>query len=164
MISVINKTLSKVKTETNIQQLNADRALFRKHVPFGMRSYIASYLIRQMVSRDGRYSFEKRHSGSKMSFDASVSTTLFFNIGKIRRVFYRDIILLILKNTEAKREDIGEIKIYDNYSFVQVSSAVADTIINKLTNLNYRGRILSVSVANERTDRSSIPQVTEELD
>ena len=44
MTLFISQTLSKVQTESDIKELNADRKLFRKIVPFSMRSYFACLL------------------------------------------------------------------------------------------------------------------------
>lgn len=152
--SFIEKTLTRVKTESDINQLNADRKLFRQLVPFGMRSYFASYLIRRIISKGKTNVSNPKRSVPKISFSPEVSTTLFFNIGRMRKVYYRDIIFLIMNNTDVKREDIGEINIHNNYSFVQVSNEVADKIIASLNDFNYRGKKLVVNLANEKTDRT----------
>lgn len=147
--SFINQTLNKVKTESNIKQLNADRKLFKKLVPFGMRSYFASYLVRRIaVLKKAKGS--KVRSNPRVSLSPDISTTLFFNIGRSRKVFYKDIIFLIMKNAETKREDIGEIKIHNNYSFVQVTNEVADSIIQRLNDFDYRGKKLIVNLASEK--------------
>lgn len=149
MTLFISQTLSKVQTESDIKELNADRKLFRKIVPFSMRSYFASYLIRRIVSgRKAR--INKKRSVPKISLSPDVSTTLFFNIGRSRKVFYKDIIFLIMKNAEIERENIGEIKIHNNYSFVQVTKEVVTPIVEKLNNIEYRGKKLVVNPANEK--------------
>jgi len=45
------------------------------------------------------------------------------------------------------REDIGIIRILDNYSFVQVRDVKADEIIATLTGHKFRGRTLTVNYA-----------------
>ena len=152
--SFVERTLTKIKTEGDINQLNADRKLFRKLVPFGMRAYFARYLIRHIVSKGKPASQNPKRTVPKISFSPEVSTTLFFNIGRMRKVFYRDIIFLIMNNASVKREDIGEIKIHDNYSFVQVSKEVADKVIAALNDYNYRGKKLVVNPANEKMERA----------
>ena len=61
---------------------------------------------------------------------------------------------MIMNNASVKREDIGEIKIHDNYSFVQVSKEVADKVIAALNDYNYRGKKLVVNPANEKMERA----------
>jgi hypothetical protein len=75
------------------------------------------------------------------------SKMLFISIGKNRRLFPREVITLIISKSSAAREDIGVIRILDNYSFVQVRDTKADEIIEALTGLKFRGRTLTVNYA-----------------
>jgi hypothetical protein len=52
------------------------------------------------------------------------------------------------------REDIGAIRILDNYSFIQVRDTAADAIIEALNGMSFRGRVLSVDYARTRKDGS----------
>ena len=81
-----------------------------------------------------------------------VSTTLFMSIGRNRRVFPRDIIGLIMQNVEIDREHIGDIRVLDNYSFVQVITEDAERIIAALNEFEYRGRRLVVSYSRKKED------------
>ena len=80
------------------------------------------------------------------------SKRLFFSVGRSRRVFPREIIGLITAKTSVSREDIGAIRILDNYSFVQVRDTVAEQIIETLNGINFRGRPLTVNYAKSRKD------------
>jgi hypothetical protein len=80
------------------------------------------------------------------------SRKLFINIGRNRRVFPREILGLINAKTATPKEDIGAIRILDNYSFVQVRDTVADAIIEALNGQSFRGRILTVSYARARRE------------
>jgi hypothetical protein len=80
------------------------------------------------------------------------SKRLFISIGRNRRVSPREILGLINTKTAIPREDIGAIRILDNYSFVQVRSSAADTIIEALNGQSFRGRTLSVNYARARKD------------
>jgi hypothetical protein len=80
------------------------------------------------------------------------SKRLFISIGRNRRVFPREILGLITAKTTVPREDIGAIRILDNYSFVQVRSSAADTIIEALNGQSFRGRVLAVNYARARKD------------
>jgi hypothetical protein len=75
------------------------------------------------------------------------SKMLFISIGKNRRLFPREVITLIMSKSSAEREDIGIIRILDNYSFVQIRDTKADEIITALTGLKFRGRTLTVNYA-----------------
>jgi hypothetical protein len=78
------------------------------------------------------------------------SVRLFISIGRNRKVFPREILGLINSKTEVSKNDIGLIRILDNYSFVQVRTTVADEIIGALNNQNFRGRTLTVNYARPR--------------
>jgi hypothetical protein len=66
------------------------------------------------------------------------SMRLFFSAGRSRRVYPREILGLINAKTTVTREDIGAIRILDNYSFVQVRNSVAEKIIEALNGVIFR--------------------------
>ncbi|MDR0441780.1 MAG: DbpA RNA binding domain-containing protein, partial [Treponema sp.] len=80
------------------------------------------------------------------------SKQLFISIGRNRRLFPRELIAFILSKTSAQREDIGIVRVLDNYSFVQVRNAAADKIIETLNGTSFRGRTLTVNFAKPKSD------------
>ena len=95
------------------------------------------------------------HQGKpKIVLSEEESKVLFFSVGRKRGVGPKDIITLLMQNVELPREHIGEIKILDNYCFVQVKTENADAVIAQLNNFRYRGRSLSVSYATVKTEKS----------
>lgn len=159
----LQEALEAVKTKESPEVLNAYRKIFRKNIPFTLRSYIAAYLIKEFESQsfarsksytrrqNTRFSdrprgyFSERQPAERPTLDPSESVSIFMSIGRSRRVFPRDIITLLIQNADISRERIGDIRILDNYSFVQVMSEDADSIIQKLNDFTYRGRNLLVS-------------------
>ena len=159
----LKEAVEAVKTEEDPDVLNVYRKIFKKNVPFTLRSYIAAYLIKEFegssFSRSKPYnrrsnfrSFERprgyfsdRPPVDRPMLDPSESVSIFMSIGRSRRVFPRDIITLLIQNADISRERIGDIRILENYSFVQVMTEDADNIIEKLNDFPYRGRNLSVS-------------------
>ena len=89
-----------------------------------------------------------------VSIPEEESKRLFISIGKNRRLFPREIITLLISKTSTAREDIGSIRILDNYSFVQVRDTKADEIIEKLTGHKFRGRTLSVNYAKPKSSET----------
>jgi RNA recognition motif-containing protein len=83
------------------------------------------------------------------------SKRLFFSVGRSRRVYPREILGLINAKTAVAREDIGAIRILDNYSFVQVRDSVAEKIIEALNGVNFRGRTLAVNYAKFRKEEEN---------
>lgn len=150
----INNALSSMRTDVSPEELNEYRRIYRKYVPFNMRAYLGAFLVREAL---GGGATQERHHGTrtvhkgnpKIVLSPEVSTSLFVSVGKKRRVFPKDLITLIMQNVEIPREHIGEIKILDNYSFVQIMSTSAPAVIEKLNRLVYRGRELAVSYAHD---------------
>lgn len=196
ILSFLEDVVEKIKTEENPFELNQYRRLFRKVVPFTLRSYFAAYLLKEIdsgkpitkfISRDrfkvsrsknaegrqnkrgesrnskstkqgrkeGRPDGSKDRSESHVSLPDDLASTLFFSIGRNRRVFPRDIIYLIIQNSGIEREHIGDIRVLDNYSFVQILTESADKVIESLNGIDYRGRKLSVSFSKKRETEDS---------
>ncbi|PIE97794.1 MAG: RNA-binding protein [Treponema sp.] len=149
----IKDALSAVKTEVSPEELNEYRRLFRKSVPLTMRAYVAGYLIKQCAGKFVHSKTSNRVANPKVALAPDVSTSLFISVGRKRRVFPKDIITLIMKNVEIPRENIGEIRILDNYSFVQVMSENAEEIISKVNGIYYRGKPLALSYAHNTADK-----------
>ncbi|HPO01979.1 DbpA RNA binding domain-containing protein [Treponema zuelzerae] len=97
-------------------------------------------------------SSEARVSEPRPVLPEDVSTTLFVSIGRNRRVFPRDLIGLIMQTAQIEREHIGEIRVLDNYSFVQVLTDDAEAVISALNESEYRGRKLAVSYSRKREE------------
>ncbi|MCL2138316.1 MAG: DbpA RNA binding domain-containing protein [Treponema sp.] len=83
------------------------------------------------------------------------SVLLFFNVGRSRRVLPREILGIINTKTAIPKKDIGAIRIFDNYSFVQVRNTVADKIISALNGAIFRGKPLSVDYTKTRKGAES---------
>lgn len=159
----LKEAVNAVKTEEDPDILNAYRKVFKKYVPFTLRSYIAAYLIKEFEAssfsrrpygrrsnpryqdRPRNFFSERPAPAERPVLDPAESVSIFISVGRSRRVFPRDIITLLIQNADVSRERIGDIRILENYSFVQVMSEDADNIIQKLHDFSYRGRTLSVS-------------------
>ena len=177
----LKEAVQTVKTEEDPDVLNAYRKIFRKNVPLTLRSYIAAYLIKEFEASSfsrsrsyGRRTNARYQDRSRSYFndrptpaerpvlDPAESASIFMSIGRSRRIFPRDIITLLIQNADITRERIGDIRILENYSFVQVMSEDADKIIERLNNFVYRGRTLSVSYSRkpEEDDLCEKPSFT----
>ena len=160
LISSLKDLIEAIKTQENPEELNLYRRIFKKAVPLTMRSYVAAYLIKQagiggsrIYKKDnrnglGKGSFKQnsaRPSRPKVILAEEESTSLFIGVGRKRGIFPKDIITLLIQGAGISREHIGDIRILDNYCFVQVMQDEAETIIEKLNNSYYRGKNLTVS-------------------
>ena len=93
------------------------------------------------------YQSDDSRTDSPRILSEEESTQLFVSIGRNRKVFPREILALILARAKLTRNDIGIIRVLDNYSFVQVRNSAADTVIEALNGQNFRGRTLTVNFA-----------------
>jgi hypothetical protein len=101
-------------------------------------------------SRDKSNSKEQAEAPHFLSEEESVR--LFISIGRNRKVFTRDILSLVSAKANIARDDIGAVRILDNFSFIQVRSSVADAVIQALNGFSFRGRTLTVNHARSRRE------------
>jgi hypothetical protein len=165
--------LEKMESDADIGLLDEYRKLFKKGVPFFKRSWAAAWLLMYYDQREiprsigkpgmlgkpakpakplARKEFasgpkEEKESAAEHSLPDGESKLLFISIGRKRRLYRKDLLSFILSKTSVSREDLGLIRILDNYSFIQVRDARAQEIIEKLNGIKYRGRKLSVNYA-----------------
>jgi hypothetical protein len=162
--------LEKIHTEADPELLNEYRSLLRKKTSLFNRSYVGAYLLMQLEEgnggrhRRGGRSAVPHAEVSKDSFKnepnrslpEEESVRLFFNIGRNRRVFPRELLQLIGTKTPVSRDDVGTIRILDNYSFVQVRNSAADEIIAALKGASFRGKTLTVNYARNHDDAAPL--------
>jgi len=152
--------LEKVQTGTDLELLAEYRKLYKKEVNFFRRSWAAAWLFMYYDQKEfpnlrssvEKKPFKKENADSvstdvENSLSEEESKRLFFSIGKNRHLFPREVIMFICSKTTVPREDIGSIRILDNYSFVQVRDTRANEIIEALNGLKFRGRTLTVNYA-----------------
>lgn len=169
LISSLQDIVVAIKTRENPEELNAYKRLFKKAVPFTMRSYVSAYLIKNAGLRihsekKFRREFKNRNSDAdfksqpihssrpKIVLPENESSSIFIGIGRKRGIFPKDIITLLMQGAGIARDHIGGIRILDNYSFVQVMQDESDSIIEKLNNSYYRGKNITVSHSRKEVD------------
>jgi len=152
--------LERVQTCPDLELLSEYRKLYKKEISLFRRSWTSAWLLMyydqkefpNLKSVSEKKPF-KKENGDSVSSDIEVnlseeeSKRLFFSIGKNRHLFPREVIMFICSKTSVPREDIGSIRILDNYSFVQVRDTRADEIIAALNGLKFKGRTLTVNFA-----------------
>jgi len=123
-------------------EMNAYKRFFKKHVSVFSRAYFTAYLVKQIAPAE---------SDSRRRQPDSTKAMLFVSVGKNRKVFPRDLIALFADNDRIDPASIGQIKILDNYSFVEVEPEIADTIIELFNGQEFRGRKLTVNHARKKS-------------
>lgn len=137
----IAEILRAIREEEDPDVLNAFRRYIRRYVPIYLRTYVAAYLLKRAIHR-----IEKT---------PEAFTTLFISVGKNRKVFPRDLVNLFMRNLNLRRSDIGEIKVLDNYSFMDISLDRASDAISRLSGKNFRGRRITVNLARKKSEEKS---------
>ncbi len=137
---LIKNILSGIKQNPDIDSIIQYKKIIKKNVPFYLRSYLTAYLLKEITGKKTKKVFKK--PGEK---------SVFINVGKNRRVYPSDLIQLLVKTGGINKENIGGIKILDNYSFISINNDVADNVIEKLHNTEYRGRKLTVNFAKKES-------------
>ena len=97
---------------------------------------------------------ERRIEEPRRSLPEDEASTLFVSAGRNRRAYARELLSLIVQEAGVDKDDIGELRILDNFSFVQVRKGIADEIISSLDGKDFRGRPLSVSYAKPKKEES----------
>lgn len=101
--------------------------------------------------REPKEAVENREErDAEMNVSRENMTTLFVGIGRTRRVYPRDLMALLLENCQLDKDDIGNIKILDNYSFVDIANEKTQAVIDTLGNFEFRGRPLNVNFAKKK--------------
>ncbi|MBN2657212.1 MAG: DbpA RNA binding domain-containing protein [Spirochaetales bacterium] len=137
LLSSIDDLQKKVRENADPDDLKAFMKIYKKTVPLHLRSWTTAYLFKQAVD-------------SKPRPKLTDGTTLFVSVGKNRRVYPRDLIQLFVGTGKLNRDDVGEIKVLDSYSFVTIKESSAPTAIDNLDGINYRGRNLVVNFAKKK--------------
>jgi ATP-dependent RNA helicase DeaD len=97
----------------------------------------------------------KEDKSAQQSLDASKAagtarpgyTRLFVTMGKKDRIHPRDIVDLIAESSNLTGAKVGDIALYDKFSFVEVPSEFADEIVSKLGRTSIQGTPVSFSIA-----------------
>lgn len=74
---------------------------------------------------------------------------LFITVGKKDDIKVKDIIGSIVANTFISGDDIGKVNLMDNFSFAEVSSDVADDILNRMKGKQIKGKDVNIEIANK---------------
>jgi len=136
---VIENLIDQVRNQEDPDVLNAYKKAFKKQVPFALRSWVTAYMLKEMG---------KKRGGPRRTIADGMS--IFVSIGRNRKVFPKDLVHLFVNTGKVDRDSIGDIKILDNYSFITISSSAAESAIDNLDGIDYRGRKLTVNFAKKK--------------
>jgi hypothetical protein len=164
-----------IHDEEDPHELTEYKKFVKCHVSVFSRAYLTAYLVKVLVENGSAIPAPRRNAGSndkgssrgeprrrpekpKSNGDSEGNVapedrqTLFVSVGKNRRVYPKDFVALFAELEGVEGDDIGQIKILDNYSFVEVDKGVADQIIGAYDGYEFRGRKLTVNYARSKKD------------
>ncbi|MBC6610066.1 DEAD/DEAH box helicase [Hymenobacter sp. BT507] len=112
---------------------------------------IAAALLKMTMKEDKRaqesLDATRAHGAPRPGF-----TRLFVTMGKKDRIHPRDIVDLIAENTSLTAGKVGDISLYDKFSFVEVPSEFTEEVTGALARTNINGRPVSFNVATPRQE------------
>jgi ATP-dependent RNA helicase DeaD len=138
----LNTVVKKIKQEENPLELEYYKKIVKKNVSLFDRSYLMAYFVRNAL---------KKLPAKKANF-----TTLFVSVGKNRRIFRRDLIKLFAAALNLKEADIGEVKILENYSFIDIPATYAVKAIDRLNNTDFKGRRITVNFSRKKSEKKPV--------
>ena len=137
----VDDILRQILEEEDPEELNAYKKLAKRYVPVFRRAYFTAYLLKYADSDKAK----ARKPGSNGEY-----TSIFVGVGKNRKVFPKDLIQLFSDVDGVSSDDIGQIKILDNYSFLEITPEKAQPAIDTLNGREFRGRRLTVNFARKK--------------
>ncbi|MGE4584365.1 MAG: DbpA RNA binding domain-containing protein [Sphaerochaeta sp.] len=175
LIGTIQLLAGKTKADPNPDELERLKKLIKKNVPFSLRGYFMAYLLREIAQantprrnsgRDSAKAPRAKREAKPVQTEQPVAEkpqqkvreekplpegarTLYLNIGKMKRLYAKELSQLLQTELEINREDIYSIRIHDKYSFISMSEENCEKAIAKLNGMDIKGRTASVSYSNK---------------
>ena len=132
----LREIVRQIHEDEDAREMNEYKKFIKRHVSLFSRAYVTAYLFKQYAG-----------GGSGVSSDR---TSIFVSAGRNRRVHARDLVTLFTSADGVSRDDIGQIKVLDNYSFVELENSKAKQAIDSLNGTDFRGRKLTVNYARRK--------------
>ena len=82
-------------------------------------------------------------------------TQLFVSIGRNRRVYPRDLGGFFTESLGLGADEIGTVRVFDKYSFVEIAPGRAAAAIEKLSGAQFKGRPITVNFAKKKEEKTS---------
>lgn len=158
----IEKTLSKINSCENPEELEAIKKTIRRNVPFTRRGYFSAMLLKELLSSSKGEKKERREKSpvketkkkeivkkeEKKSLPEDAKT-LYLNIGKMKHLYAKDLSLILQNEIGVKREDIYSLHVHDKYSFITMSEENCEKAIGALNGKEINGRTAQINFSNK---------------
>ncbi len=144
----IAEIVQEVHEEADPGEMMAYRKYARKYTTLFNRGYVFGYLMKQAV--EGGSTRPRSRKPQRSDEPSPDHQSVFVSVGRNRRIHARDLITFFTSADGVTRDDIGQIKVLDNYSFVEVATGKAQAAIDELNGKELRGRKLTVNFARKK--------------
>jgi ATP-dependent RNA helicase DeaD len=78
---------------------------------------------------------------------------LFVSVGRNRRVYARDLTDLFMEKLQLTAGDLGGVRVFEKYSFVDIVSSKAQDAITRLSGTEVKGRPITVNFAKKKEEK-----------
>ena len=144
----IDQVLKRITLEEDPYFMNDLKRLYKKHVPLHRRAYFSAFLLSEMAPL-------QPVTAGREAAASDEHTKLFVSIGKKRRIYAKDLVEHFATSLKISKEDLGQIRVLDNYSFVEIAPQHADRAIATLSDTELRGRKITVNYARSKEDKKA---------
>lgn len=100
--------------------------------------------------RDGRDGGERRERTPRPRTSNENMARLFVNVGRIDRISPGDIVGAFAGEANIKGSQIGQIDIFDKYSFVELPHDLVDQVMDGMRNNKIKGKSINIEISNGR--------------
>lgn len=157
--SRVDEIIHAIHHDEDPVELTQYRDHARRYTTLFNRGYVLAYLLKQSMEggrppRGGRgdrsRAKEPARGGEPTKEPSQDTQSIFVSIGRSKRVRSRDLVTFFTSADGISQDDIGQVKVLDNYSFVEVATAKAQAAIDELNGKELRGRKLTVNYARRK--------------
>jgi len=170
----IQMLIAKLTIDSNPEELESLRKIIKKNVPLLRRGYFTAYLLRELLGSEKQGTSKSRNGQPSKRTPVEASTekpsrakrqpakprstpppipegarTLYLNIGKMRRLYAKELSQIFQDQLGIKKEELYSIRVHDKYSFITLPEAYAEKAIEKMNGLDIRGRTATISYSNK---------------
>lgn len=150
--------LDEIKKIVTDENLNEYYTLIEKLSDDELTSLdIAAALLKLKFDAENK-TIARKNDDDEAPLSSQKTTRLFINMGKKDKMSAGDIFGAITGESGIEGKLIGEIEMFDAFSFVNVSSEIADEVIDALNGIKMKRKVISIEKAkakgqNEKTNR-----------
>jgi hypothetical protein len=75
--------------------------------------------------------------------------TLYLNIGKMKKLYAKELSIMLQETLNIKREEVYAVRVHDKYSFITMSETNCERAIAEFNEKEIKGRVASITYSNK---------------